>query len=88
MATPRLKTKYSVLLSFGGQDGKTYRAGETVELDDKEAKYLHKHKAIGLYIGDDDEAPEVVLPKPRRAKPASVKKLDDSELLTPDPRAK
>ena len=82
------KTKYKCWLSFGGRDGKTYVRGDIVELDDKEAKYLNKHKAIRIYIADDDEEPEAELPKPVRPKPKTPKKLDDSKTVVPDPKAK
>ena len=82
------KTMYLCRLSFGGRDGKTYKRGDVVELDDNEAKVLNRHKAITMYFGEDEEAPETVLPRPVRKKPNTPKKLDNSKTVTPDPRAK
>lgn len=85
-------TKYTCRLTFGYSGG-TARIGDIVELDDKEAKYFHKHKAIALYLADGDEEAPGELPKPkerikrRTGKPASPKLLDDSQTLTPDPKA-
>ena len=81
-------TKYTTLKAFGGEDGKTHKTGSIVSLGDEEAKRLHKHKAIGLYIAGDDEAPDAALPKPKRPKPAAPVALPDEQLMTPDPKAK
>ena len=82
------KTKYTCWLTFGARDGKTYRRGDIVELDDSEAKYLNKLKAIRIYFEDGEDAPEAELPKPKRKKPAAPKKLEDSQTVVPDPKAK
>ena len=83
-------TKYLCKLTFGYSGG-IARMGKVVELDDKEAKFFNKHKAIGLYLADDDEAPDDLPPKPkakrRTGKPQAPKTLDNSQLMDVDPKA-
>ena len=81
-------SKYKCWLSFGGRDGKTYKRGDIVELDDSEAKYLNKLGAIKMHFEDGDAVIEKPLPKKARPKPAAPVALDDSKTVTPDPKAK